>query len=157
MQARASADVFALDFDGVLVDSEPEISSSAVAAAAEYWPEQFGSLDKASLDGVREKLRIIRPVLVHGVESLIMVRCDRQVCLSSCTTANCVDGFYTVIMSQSLLYRLDWCWKSLTVLIVSCKTGNLSWQKHFKSGTSSSRIYRSFLKTSETTCFNIKR
>lgn len=89
MQARASADVFALDFDGVLVDSEPEISSSAVAAAAEYWPKQFGSLDKASLDGVREKLRIIRPVLVHGVESLIMVRCDRQFCLPSYTTAMC--------------------------------------------------------------------
>lgn len=73
MQAQASGDIFALDFDGVLVDSEPEISSSAVAAAAEYWPEQFGNLEKSALDDVRERLRIIRPVLVHGVESLIMV------------------------------------------------------------------------------------
>ena len=66
--------MFALDFDGVLVDSEPEISSSAVAAAAEYWPEHFGSLDRESLDSVRERLRVIRPVLVHGVESLVMVQ-----------------------------------------------------------------------------------
>lgn len=73
MQARASGDVFALDFDGVLVDSEPEISSSALSAAAEYWPEQFGNLDQSALDGVRQRLRIIRPVLIHGVESLVMV------------------------------------------------------------------------------------
>ena len=72
VQTSASADVFALDFDGVLVDSEPEISSSAVAAATEYWPDQFKGLDQSTIDGVRERLRVIRPVLVHGVESLVM-------------------------------------------------------------------------------------
>lgn len=102
----ASADVFALDFDGVLVDSEPEvtvscslidaprlgrshcmvcpnksevsvrtlqISSSAIAAAAEYWPEHFGKLDEAAHHQVRHNLRQVRPVLVNGVEALIMV------------------------------------------------------------------------------------
>ena len=78
MQAQAAADVFALDFDGVLVDSEPEISSSACAAAAEYWPEQFGRLDQSTMDNVRQKMRIIRPVLIHGVESLVMVHLCTQ-------------------------------------------------------------------------------
>lgn len=70
---RATADVFALDFDGVLVDSEPEISSSAIAAASEYWPEEFGHLDDAANHQVRHNLRQVRPVLVNGVEALVMV------------------------------------------------------------------------------------
>ncbi|KAL3150802.1 hypothetical protein ABBQ32_000564 [Trebouxia sp. C0010 RCD-2024] len=71
---RATADVFALDFDGVLVDSEPEISSSAIAAASEYWPEEFGHLDDAANHQVRHNLRQVRPVLVNGVEALVMAR-----------------------------------------------------------------------------------
>lgn len=71
---RATADVFALDFDGVLVDSEPEISSSAIAAASEYWPEEFGHLDDAANHQVRHNLRQVRPVLVNGVEALVMVQ-----------------------------------------------------------------------------------
>lgn len=81
---RATADVFALDFDGVLVDSEPEISSSAIAAASEYWPEEFGHLDDAANHQVRHNLRQVRPVLVNGVEALVMV----QKLLCFCT------GFY---------------------------------------------------------------
>ena len=77
---KATADVFALDFDGVLVDSEPEISSSAVAAATEYWPDQFKGVDQATINGVRERLRILRPVLIHGVESLVMVLDNLQTC-----------------------------------------------------------------------------
>lgn len=79
-QVKATADMFALDFDGVLVDSEPEISSSAVAAATEYWPDLFKSLDQATIDGVRERLRIVRPVLIHGVESLVMVHNKKATC-----------------------------------------------------------------------------
>ncbi len=104
VQTKAAADVFALDFDGVMVDSEPEvselvarqsaemrancvtiqsntnvsvlqISSSAVAAAAEYWPEQFGNLDQATHDQLRHNMRQVRPVLVNGVEALVMVLC----------------------------------------------------------------------------------
>ena len=44
-----------------------------MAAAAEYWPEQFGNLDQATADQVRQNLRQVRPVLVNGVEALIMV------------------------------------------------------------------------------------
>ena len=74
LPTRAGADVFALDFDGVLVDSEPEISSSAIAAAAEYWPEEFGHLDDAANHQVRHNMRQVRPVLVNGVEALVMVQ-----------------------------------------------------------------------------------
>ncbi|DBA91546.1 TPA: hypothetical protein ACH3X1_003167 [Trebouxia sp. C0004] len=74
IQTKAAGDVFALDFDGVMVDSEPEISSSAVAAAAEYWPEQFGNLDQATHDQMRRDMRQVRPVLVNGVEALVMAR-----------------------------------------------------------------------------------
>jgi len=52
-----------------------QISSSAVAAAAEYWPEQFGNLDQATHDQLRHDMRQVRPVLVNGVEALVMVFC----------------------------------------------------------------------------------
>ena len=51
-----------------------QISSSAIAAASEYWPEVFGSLDDAANHQVRHNLRQVRPVLVNGVEALIMVQ-----------------------------------------------------------------------------------
>ena len=51
-----------------------QISSSAIAAASEYWPEKFGKLDDAANHQVRHNLRQVRPVLVNGVEALVMVQ-----------------------------------------------------------------------------------
>ena len=46
-----------------------------MSAAAEYWPEQFGNLDQATHDQLRQNMRLVRPVLVNGVEALVMVHC----------------------------------------------------------------------------------
>lgn len=136
MQAQAAADVFALDFDGVLVDSEPEISSSACAAAAEYWPEQFGRLDQSTMNGVRQKMRVIRPVLIHGVESLVMVHLCTQtgsLCLQAFMVKAICHRHYNA-MVPALPCRPGWYLKSLTVLAAYCKTGRQCWQKPWKSG-----------------------
>ncbi|KAF6253918.1 hypothetical protein COO60DRAFT_369922 [Scenedesmus sp. NREL 46B-D3] len=72
--AAGPTDVFVLDFDGVLVDSEPEVSSSAYAAARDYWPQRFSSVDAAQQQQVMDGLRRSRPVLVRGYESMVMAR-----------------------------------------------------------------------------------
>ncbi|GIL90107.1 hypothetical protein Vretimale_13937 [Volvox reticuliferus] len=71
------SDVFVLDFDGVVVDSEPEITASAFEAAALRWPELFSDsvLDMGSKRAqLREAMRMVRPVLVRGFESMVMLR-----------------------------------------------------------------------------------
>eukprot|EP00798_Chlamydomonas_sp_ICE-L_P015748 gene15748-21870_t len=56
------SDVFVLDFDGVLVDSEPEVSAAAFMAAADRWPQLASGLEsnKATL---RPLMKKCRPVL----------------------------------------------------------------------------------------------
>jgi len=71
---KAAADVFVLDFDGVLVDSEPEVSMSAYTAARDYWPGIFASATAAQQSAVLEGLRACRPALVRGYESMVMAR-----------------------------------------------------------------------------------
>ncbi|GIL54086.1 hypothetical protein Vafri_9641 [Volvox africanus] len=71
------SDVFVLDFDGVVVDSEPEITASAFEAAALRWPDLFSDsvLDVGGKRAqLREAMRIVRPVLVRGFESMVMLR-----------------------------------------------------------------------------------
>lgn len=66
--------MFVLDFDGVLVDSEPEVSASAYAAAKDYWPDLFASTGVEKQQQVLAGLRQTRPVLVRGYESMVMAR-----------------------------------------------------------------------------------
>jgi len=98
----ASAIVTALDFDGVLCDSEPELTRSAWRAAKELWPDMMESVGEYAsepwqagarrawaggewdqLTGLGEdglpnwlaaKMRLLRPVLETGYESLLMMR-----------------------------------------------------------------------------------
>ncbi|KAG2493125.1 hypothetical protein HYH03_008552 [Edaphochlamys debaryana] len=72
----APTDVFVLDFDGVILDSEPEITASAFEAAAQRWPELFGSgrVAPERRAALREAMRGVRPVLVRGYESMVMLR-----------------------------------------------------------------------------------
>eukprot|EP00198_Chlamydomonas_reinhardtii_P004220 XP_001693556.1 predicted protein [Chlamydomonas reinhardtii] len=72
----AVSDVFVLDFDGVVVDSEPEITASAFEAAAIRWPELFApeALGAERRTALREAMRTVRPVLVKGYESMVMLR-----------------------------------------------------------------------------------
>ena len=92
--ARAGAapsgapEVFVLDFDGVLVDSEPEVSMSAFTSARDYWPAVFAASDGAPAGEQQQQqeqqervlagLRRCRPVLVRGYESMVMARLLRE-------------------------------------------------------------------------------
>jgi hypothetical protein len=69
--APTSTDVFVLDYDGVIADSQMEVSSAGIAAAELQWPEIFKNGEKAKLlAGVAQA----RPRLVKGYESMIMAR-----------------------------------------------------------------------------------
>eukprot|EP00775_Hariotina_reticulata_P003709 gene3709-3972_t len=72
--AAYACDVFVCDFDGVLVDSEPEVSASAYAAAQDYWPDLFAGVTEPHRQQVMAGLRQSRPVLVRGYESMVMAR-----------------------------------------------------------------------------------
>eukprot|EP00803_Ostreobium_quekettii_P000623 evm.model.scf_313EXC.3 EVM.evm.TU.scf_313EXC.3 scf_313EXC:25657-29939(-) len=72
----AKADLWALDFDGVICDSCGESSISAWKAASKLWPELFNAqcaLDKK--DAVLEDMRAVRPVVETGYENIVQVRC----------------------------------------------------------------------------------
>ena len=73
MVSAGPSDVFVLDFDGVIVDSEPEVSSSALNACKEYWPDQFGSLHGTQEDELRQRMRDARPVLVSAADAMVHV------------------------------------------------------------------------------------
>mmetsp|Transcript_33573 Transcript_33573/g.79687 ORF Transcript_33573/g.79687 Transcript_33573/m.79687 type:complete len:319 (-) Transcript_33573:183-1139(-) len=73
--ASSSLDVFVLDIDGVLIDSEPEISSSALKASADLWPGVFEELRFSERKpAVEEGLRKCRPRLIKGFEAMVMAR-----------------------------------------------------------------------------------
>lgn len=74
--AAAPSDILVCDFDGVIVDSEPEVSTSAIQAAAEHWPHIFGpaALPEAERRRVAAGLRCTRPRLVKGSEAMLMAR-----------------------------------------------------------------------------------
>ena len=63
--AAGPTDVICLDFDGVLLDSEREITQSALLAAKQRWPEVFNGLSKEMEERVLLKMRDVRPVLVR--------------------------------------------------------------------------------------------
>ena len=68
--------VFALDFDGVVCDSEPESSISGWKHGVELWPEVFCSpgVDEAEHDRVLSELKAVRPVVETGFENTILAR-----------------------------------------------------------------------------------
>jgi hypothetical protein len=55
------------------LDSEPEVSASAYAAARDYWPQTFINVTTAQEQQVKQGLKKTRPVLVRGYESMVMV------------------------------------------------------------------------------------
>ncbi|KAI3426337.1 hypothetical protein D9Q98_008710 [Chlorella vulgaris] len=63
-----------LDFDGVLCDSEREVSTSGLEACQQYWPHLFGSLDGGERQRILASLRAVRPRLIKGFEVLAMAR-----------------------------------------------------------------------------------
>jgi phosphoglycolate phosphatase-like HAD superfamily hydrolase len=70
----APTDVFVLDFDGVLADSEQEVSSAGIAAAETTWPHLFAELPPATSARLRTSLATVRPRLVRGYETMVIAR-----------------------------------------------------------------------------------
>lgn len=94
--------VAALDFDGVIVDSEPELTRAAWRASLELWPEQMAAAREFSQDprlaGARRawaggewqpllgdgdddlprwlaaKMRLLRPAIETGYETMLLMR-----------------------------------------------------------------------------------
>ncbi len=100
--ASADGNVVALDFDGVLCDSEPELTRSAWRAACELWPDVMARASEMAEEpwraGARKawtggdwepqlgigpdelpnwlaaKMRLLRPQIETGYESLLLMR-----------------------------------------------------------------------------------
>lgn len=92
-------DVFVLDFDGVLADSQFEVSSAGLEAAGARWPH----LDLASpecRERVVKGLARTRPRLVKGYETMVMARliCEDEDNIDRILH----DGWENFILPQSL-------------------------------------------------------
>lgn len=68
------SDIFVLDFDGVLCDSQKEVSTAGLETAIERWPDVFGGIDAAGRENVLLLLEQARPRLVRGYETMVMSR-----------------------------------------------------------------------------------
>eukprot|EP00667_Euglena_gracilis_P010148 EG_transcript_10320 len=66
--------LWALDFDGILCDTEPESSLSGWKAAARYWPEVFAGATPADRAAVLQQMARLRPVVETGFENMMLVR-----------------------------------------------------------------------------------
>ncbi len=68
-----------------------QVSTSALVACAQYWPELFASLGEEERHRVRQGLRATRPRLIKGWEALVMARLvledDRWAGGEGCTSA----------------------------------------------------------------------
>jgi len=75
MSART---VFALDFDGVVCDSEPESSISGWKHGVQLWPDVFPAPSSAASDAdmarVLHGLKVVRPVIETGFENTLLAR-----------------------------------------------------------------------------------
>lgn len=73
-EAPTISDVYVLDFDGVLCDSQREVSTAGLASAMLRWPDAFRGIDDERKEHVLRGLAQTRPRLVRGYESMVMAR-----------------------------------------------------------------------------------
>lgn len=67
-------DVFVLDFDGVIADSQFEVSSAGIEAAVARWPHLLDLASPKGRERVAKGLSRTRPRLVQGYETMVMAR-----------------------------------------------------------------------------------
>ena len=72
VESTGAPTVLALDFDGVVCDSEPESSISGWKHGVELWPDVFS--DETQRDRVLAGLKKVRPVVETGFENTILAR-----------------------------------------------------------------------------------
>lgn len=66
--------LWALDFDGVLCDTEPESSLSGWRAAAKFWPLLFDKATPEDKAQVMQSMAKLRPIIETGYENMLLVR-----------------------------------------------------------------------------------
>lgn len=86
------ADLYALDFDGVLCDSCGESSLSAVKAAKVRWPGLFDGVDSVIEDWIVDQMHILRPVVETGYENLLLVRLLLEIRMPSIRKSSVSEG-----------------------------------------------------------------
>ncbi|KAK9202314.1 hypothetical protein WN944_017524 [Citrus x changshan-huyou] len=86
------ADLYALDFDGVLCDSCGESSLSAVKAAKVRWPGLFDGVDSVIEDWIVDQMHILRPVVETGYENLLLVRLLLEMRMPSIRKSSVSEG-----------------------------------------------------------------
>ncbi|KAK9207350.1 hypothetical protein WN943_017635 [Citrus x changshan-huyou] len=86
------ADLYALDFDGVLCDSCGESSLSAVKAAKVRWPGLFDGVDSVIEDWIVDQMHILRPVVETGYENLLLVRVLLEIRMPSIRKSSVSEG-----------------------------------------------------------------
>ncbi|KAL9430197.1 hypothetical protein AB3S75_025558 [Citrus x aurantiifolia] len=86
------ADLYALDFDGVLCDSCGESSLSAVKAAKVRWPGLFDPVDSVIEDWIVDQMHILRPVVETGYENLLLVRLLLEIRMPSIRKSSVSEG-----------------------------------------------------------------
>ena len=92
-------DLFVLDFDGVLADTQMEVMSAGFEVARARWPDLFvGQSDSKMLSNLSR----VRPKLVRGFESAIMARLIAEDESNIDTILESDDAWETVIVSRSL-------------------------------------------------------
>jgi len=72
--ADASTTIYALDFDGVVVDSVDESSASAFKAARAFWGDGVLPSATSPPTWLADAMRTVRPVVETGYENVLLVR-----------------------------------------------------------------------------------
>ncbi len=82
-----------------------EVTSSALAACKKRWPQIFGALTSDQEARISEGMRAVRPVLIKGHESMVMVSVHAWVHAHACACA-CVCDRSVLIAGQGSLTRV---------------------------------------------------
>jgi hypothetical protein len=97
--------VLALDFDGVVCDSEPESSISGWKHAVALWPEVFD--DETQYARVLEGLKRTRPVVETGFENTLLARCILEETHSTDDIINDWGAIMPTLMERWALDRAE--------------------------------------------------
>ena len=77
LSMKATKNVLALDFDGVVCASSPESSFSSIIAAKKVWPTAMASIDMTnptSFLSLQNEIMALRPVVETGYENMLIAR-----------------------------------------------------------------------------------
>lgn len=98
--------IYALDFDGVLVDSAGETAQSGLRGAKILWPDAVwipNTIDDESspiMQSLLDRFRMVRPVLYVGWESIVIVKLLLDPEVGQPTTDDILNNFHTELKDK---------------------------------------------------------